>query len=143
MNDGGMRPGSGPKLTTFPYKLFFSVKLILPLHPSLQVLTQKLGRSKAALQETLLRLSRSNLQKAGQVHDYLSLHLYRCLCLFLLSSLSLVFFFLSSSLSSIILFLKRAITTWLCKQNVFGSFSFSPTAKSNAIYLLYSWYSSQ
>ena len=32
-----------------------------------QVLTQKLGRSKAALQETLLRLSRSNLQKAGQV----------------------------------------------------------------------------
>ena len=33
----------------------------------MQVLTQKLGRSKAALQETLLRLSRSNLQKAGQV----------------------------------------------------------------------------
>merc|ERR1719273_1735651 len=32
-----------------------------------EVLTQKLGRSKAALQETLLRLSRSNLQKAGQV----------------------------------------------------------------------------
>lgn len=31
------------------------------------MLTQKLGRSKAALQETLLRLSRSNLQKAGQV----------------------------------------------------------------------------
>ena len=41
---------------------------------TLQVLTQKLGRSKAALQETLLRLSRSNLQKAGQVQHHLCLH---------------------------------------------------------------------
>ena len=41
--------------------------MIHPSSPSPQVLTQKLGRSKAALQETLLRLSRSNLQKSGQV----------------------------------------------------------------------------
>ena len=39
----------------------------------LQVLTQKLGRSKCALQETLLRLSRSNMHKAGQVR-HLSEH---------------------------------------------------------------------
>ena len=32
-----------------------------------EVLTQKLGRSKTALQETLLRLSKSNLQKQDQV----------------------------------------------------------------------------
>merc|ERR1712034_124946 len=31
------------------------------------VLTQKLARSKSALQETLMRLSKSNIQKAGQV----------------------------------------------------------------------------
>ena len=45
-----------------------------PLPSLLQVLTQKLGRSKCALQETLLRLSRSNMHKAGQVRtlSYLS-----------------------------------------------------------------------
>ena len=32
-----------------------------------EILTQKLGKSKSALQETLLRLSKSNLQKQDQV----------------------------------------------------------------------------
>ena len=32
-----------------------------------EILTQKLGRSKTALQETLLRLSKSNMQKQDQV----------------------------------------------------------------------------
>eukprot|EP00092_Neocalanus_flemingeri_P013649 GFUD01014722.1.p1 GENE.GFUD01014722.1~~GFUD01014722.1.p1 ORF type:complete len:828 (+),score=212.12 GFUD01014722.1:267-2486(+) len=37
-----------------------------------EILTQKLGRSKSALQETLLRLSRSNLQKQDQVSPAVS-----------------------------------------------------------------------